>query len=392
MEESVKQNARRPGTKTISIPLTLIALVAAGAALIAMKGIIMPLVVAFFLATLVGPVVDYLEKKGIPTLLAVVIIILATALVVFLLGQLFYGQAEIFIEEYPDYHMLVSQSVDEFKKSDILAQMPGGVREMVDIDWHALLPADKVIHLAAGTMGTLLSMMGTLLMILVYMMFILPERSAIPFRLHAAYNKAEGNRIWGIVERIQQDVESFIVGKTVISLATGVLVTLFLWFMGVKFFFIWGIVTFLFNFIPNIGSTLATLFPLLMAIIQPAARDSGQALVPEFSLGQIILMAVVLIAIQFAVGSLIEPRLLGNRLRLSPLVVFLSFILWGWLWGVPGMILSTPIMATVRIVFENVEPLKPIAILVSNQGPRSEKAGTARSAAKQKDSSSEKRG
>jgi len=218
-------------------------------------------------------------------------------------------------------------------------------------------------------MGTLLSMLGTLLLILVYMMFILPERSSIPFRLRAAYNKAEGARIWGIVERIQQDVESFIVGKTVISLATGILVTLFLWIMGVKFFFIWGIITFLFNFIPNIGSTLATLFPLLMAIIQPAPRDAGMALVPEFGLGQIVVMAVVLIGIQFAVGSLVEPRLLGNRLRLSPLVVFLSFIFWGWLWGVPGMILSTPIMATVRIVFENVEPLKPIAVLVSNQGP-----------------------
>jgi len=377
----MKDQPARKGSKSLSIPLSVIALVAAGVALMAMKGILMPLVVAFFMATLLGPIVEFLEKKGIPTALAVLIIILVTALVAFLLGQLFYGQAEIFIAEFPEYRQLVTQSIEKFKQNDQLAKALDWCR---DIDWEEHF--NKIPQLAAGTLGTLLSMLGTLLLILVYMMFILPERTSIPFRLRAAYDKAEGVRIWGIVERIQQDVESFIVGKTVISLATGFLVTLFLWIMGVKFFFIWGIITFLFNFIPNIGSTLATLFPILMAIIQPATRDAGMALVPEFGLGQIVVMAVVLVAIQFAVGSLVEPRLLGNRLRLSPLVVFLSFIFWGWLWGVPGMILSTPIMATVRIVFENVEPLKPIAILVSNEGPRTDKNGAA--TAKPKDSSS----
>lgn len=390
MEEDLKKQSARKGSKTLSIPLCVIALVAAGAALMAMKGILMPLVVAFFFATLLGPIVDVLVKRRIPTALAVLIIILVTALVVFLLGQLFYGQAKVFIAEYPEYHKLVAKSVEEFKESDLLAILPAGFRDLLDVKWEEVLPVKTVVQHALGTLGTLLSMLGTLLLILVYMIFILPERNSIPFRLRAAYDKAEGARIWGIVESIQRDVESFIVGKTVISLATGILVTLFLWIMGVKFFFIWGIITFLFNFIPNIGSTLATLFPILMAIIQPAPRDAGMALVPEFGLGQIIVMAVVLVAIQFAVGSLIEPRLLGNRLRLSPLVVFLSFIFWGWLWGVPGMILSTPIMATVRIVFENVEPLKPIAVLVSNQGPRSDKTESAKPAAKQNDGSSEK--
>lgn len=369
MDERVTKDAISPRSRTISIPLTVLALVAAGVALMALKGILMPLVVAIFLATLVGPVVDFLVRKRIPTALAVLIIILVTALVIFLFGRLFYVQAGVFIEEFPEYHKLVADSLKEFKQSDILSLLPEKFRNLAEIDLNEHLPVDRALKFLFGTLGGLLGMLGTLLLILVYMVFILPERSQLPHRLHTAYGQSEGKRIWGIVERIQKDMENFIVGKTLVSLVTGILVTGFLWIMGVKFFFIWGIITFLFNFIPNIGSTLATIFPLLMAIIQPEAHVDGAPLVPEFSATQIIVMAIVLISIQFAVGSVIEPRLLGNRLKLSPLVVFISFIFWGWLWGVPGMILSTPIMAAVRIVFENVEPLKPIAVLVSNEGP-----------------------
>jgi predicted PurR-regulated permease PerM len=137
-------------------------------------------------------------------------------------------------------------------------------------------------------------------------------------------------------------------------------VTVLLWIFGVKFFFIWGLLTFLLNYIPNIGSFIATLLPLAMATIQPE---------PEFSLGKIVFLGACLILIQFSVGSVLEPRLLGQRLKLSPFVVFFSFILWGWLWGIPGMILSTPITATIKIVMENVEPLKPYAVMISSQKP-----------------------
>jgi predicted PurR-regulated permease PerM len=300
-----------------------------------------------------------MKRKGIPMGLSLIIILLLTAFVLFLIGRIFYTQVPVFIEEYPEYQ---KRLVGVYE--DIRLNLPERVNAALDIDWAEALPASKVAQTIAGTLGSLFSMLGTLILILLYMAFLLPERDQIPHRLEVAYDRKEMGRIVSIIESIQKQTESYIIGKATTSLITGILATAVLWAFGVKFFFIWGLLTFLLNFIPNIGSFIATVFPILMALVQPD---------PVFGLAKIACLAASLMLIQFVVGSILEPRLLGARLRLSPIVVFLSFLLWGWLWGVPGMILSVPIMALIRIVLENIEPLKPIAVLISNEsGPPKE--------------------
>jgi predicted PurR-regulated permease PerM len=351
----------QPEARRINIPLAVMALVASGVALIALKGILMPLAVAFFLANLAGPSVGFMKRKGIPMGLSLIIILLLTALVLFLIGRIFYSQVPDFIVEIPKY-----QERLEGVYENIRLNLPEKVNAALDIDWSEALPASKVAQTIAGTLGSLFSMLGTLLLILLYMAFLLPERDQLPHRLKVAYDEKEMGRIVSIIETIQKQTESYIVGKATTSLITGILATAVLWAFGVKFFFIWGLLTFLLNFIPNIGSFIATVFPILMALVQPD---------PAFGLTKIVFLAASLILIQFVVGSIIEPRLLGARLRLSPIVVFLSFLLWGWLWGVPGMILSVPIMATIKIVLENIEPLKPVAVLLSNESERPASGG-----------------
>jgi predicted PurR-regulated permease PerM len=387
-------------SRGVVIPLIVVGLIAFGMALIAMKSILMPLAVAFFLANLAGPVIALMKKIRIPTGLAIIIIIFITAVVFFLLGEIFYKQVLIFKDEIgggKTSEIQVKESGDgretvqaepagteqpggsgdddsklggydrRFKKlwNGFLDAMPEPVREQLEvINWNELLPGKTMARYAATTVGSIFGLLGMLILIILYMVFILTEKEQAPYRLRKAFSEEESNRISTIIGGIQKQTEAYISGKTVISLATGSLVTLLLWIFGVKFFFIWGLLTFLLNFIPNIGSFIATLLPLAMATIQPD---------PEFSFGKIVFLVVCLIVIQFTVGSVLEPRLLGQRLQLSPFVVFLSFILWGWLWGVPGMILSTPIMATLKIVMENVEPLKPYAVLISTGKPETAK-------------------
>ena len=339
-----------------SLPLAVVALVAAGFALIQMKTILLPFVTAFFLASLAGPFVAYLKRFKVRTGPAIVLIILLTGCIIFLLGKVFYSQVPVFQEEYSSYRLRFLEIVGSLE-----ASLPEQVKEVVAVDWNTLLPeTEEIIQFVGATLGTLFSLLGTLFLILLYMVFLLIERDVILYRVKKAWPGDAGGRILDMIDNIQKQTESYIVGKTIISLLTGFFVSLLLWIFGVKFFFIWGLLTFLLNFIPNIGSCIATLFPLLMAAVQPE---------PTFSAVKIGILAACLVVIQFAVGSVLEPRLLGNRLRLSPLVIFLSFILWGWFWGLPGMILSIPIMATIKIVFENTDSLKPLAIVISNENP-----------------------
>ncbi len=339
--------------------LAIIALTAAGVALIALKSILLPFIVAFFLAELAGPSVTYIKKKGLPTGPAILVIILLTAAAIFLVGKIFYSQVPGFLEEFPSYRQRILDAVDS-----IAAALPSSVTELVSADWSQILPGKEVAQAVAGTIGTLFSLLGTFLLILLYMVFLLLERESFLFRVKKAWPGEKGSRLISIVDNIQKQTENYITGKTLTSLLTAALVTLFLSIMQVKFFFIWGLLTFLLNYIPNIGSFIATILPVMMAAVQ---------IDPVFSPVKTAVLAAALITIQFAVGSILEPKLLGDRLRLSPLVVFLSFILWGWIWGVPGMILSVPIAALLKIVFENVETLKPAAILISSDKPKPEK-------------------
>ncbi|HDL18350.1 MAG TPA: AI-2E family transporter [Bacteroidetes bacterium] len=141
--------------------------------------------------------------------------------------------------------------------------------------------------------------------------------------------------------------------KTLISLATGLIATIILIVFGVDFAVVWGMLTFLLNYIPNIGSIIATAPPILVAFLQ---FDSF--LRPLW-------ITVLLLLVQMAMGNIIEPKFMGKSLDLSPLVVILFLIFWGFLWGIVGMILAVPIAATIKIVTANFPALRPVSVLMS---------------------------
>ena len=124
---------------------------------------------------------------------------------------------------------------------------------------------------------------------------------------------------------------------------------------GLDFAILWAFIIFLFNFIPNLGSIISTAFPIIIALIQ---FDS------YFS---VLWLAICIIVIKFIMANILEPRLMGRSLNLSPLMVILSLIFWGWLWGVPGMFIAVPILATITIIFENIESLRFISVFLRGQ-------------------------
>ena len=156
-----------------------------------------------------------------------------------------------------------------------------------------------------------------------------------------------------MVQKIDHQIQKYLAIKTIVSLATGLMAALVLLIFGVDFAIVFGFMTFLLNYIPNIGSIIATSLPVLIAVFQ------FETIWPAFWI------LIILGSIQMLMGNLLEPRLMGQGLGLSPLVVLFSLFFWGWLWGIPGMILAVPIAAIIKIVCSNVPSLEFVGELMS---------------------------
>jgi predicted PurR-regulated permease PerM len=162
-------------------------------------------------------------------------------------------------------------------------------------------------------------------------------------------------RVEDNLNSINTQLQSYIIIKTIISLATGIVFTIILLSFGIDFAIMWGVLAFILNFIPNIGSLIATFFPIVISLVQ-------------FGLSfRTIMMASLLVIAQNIIGNFIEPNYLGRRLDLSPVFVLFSLIFWGWIWGITGMFLAVPIAALLKIFANNISSLKPLAILMGNR-------------------------
>jgi len=158
-----------------------------------------------------------------------------------------------------------------------------------------------------------------------------------------------------IVGSISSEISRYLWVMVIISLTTGVLIWLALSLIGVDFPVTWGALAFFFNFIPTIGSIVASLPPILLALVQ---------FYPAVWPGVVTLVAIT--AIQMTIGNFIAPKVLGDRLHLSPVVILISLLFWGWLWGIVGALLAVPIASAIKIACENIEELHPIAIMMGS--------------------------
>ena len=183
------------------------------------------------------------------------------------------------------------------------------------------------------------------------MAFILAEATVFPAKLRAALGREDADL--GRFVQITREVQHYLGIKTVISLITGILVGFWVWMLGVDFPLFWGLLAFLFNYVPTIGSILAAIPAMLLALVQ-------------FGVGPALVVVLGYLVINVIFGNIVEPHLLGRRLGLSTLVVILSLLFWGWVWGPIGMLLSLPLTMIVKIMLENTDDFRWIAVLLGS--------------------------
>lgn len=212
-----------------------------------------------------------------------------------------------------------------------------------------------------GLAASLTNIAANMGIILIYVVFLLLEQGNFGDKVAAmANNPQKEKRVRLLIRKINEDVKKYISIKMLTSSLTGVLSYIFMKWVGVDFAEFWALLIFLLNFIPTIGSIVATIFPALITLVQ------FETYTPFF----VVLGGVT--TIQMLIGNVMEPRLMGNSLNLSPLVILLNLALWGLVWGIPGMFLCVPLLVILMIVFSHVPQTRPIAILLSRDGKISE--------------------
>ena len=315
------------------------------------RDILQPLFVALFVGFLMHPIHRWLIQRGIRSLLAYVVIVVLVMLVFFGLGSMLYRNIAHVSERLPGYENRLETMVRDVAKRLPFATpgLEGHFLRAVDITPEWLMSATTD---ALGRFGDFTSLAA---LTFVYLLFLVAEKVSFPRRLALAFGELQGARIMGVVDSIHQAIGAYIAVKTFVSALAGLLSYLVLALFGVDFAATWGILIFVLNYIPYLGSLVALALPILLSLVQFDEMWKPAAI------------TLLLVAIQQVIGILIEPRLAGHRLDISPLLILLSLAFWGFIWGIVGMILAVPLLVIVRIILDNIQETKPLATLISNR-------------------------
>ena len=209
----------------------------------------------------------------------------------------------------------------------------------------------KMVDVATNMLTGLGGVMANMFLIILTVVFMLFEGPMLRNKIHAAL-KDPDNKMKQI-DRFLESINSYLAIKTLVSLGTGIIAAFYLWILDVDYFVLWGVLAFMFNYIPNIGSIIAAVPAILLALITQGPLIAG-------------LVGAGYLTINTVMGNIIEPKFMGKGLGLSTLVVFLSLIFWGWLLGTVGMLLSVPLTMIVKIALEASEEGKWIATMLGS--------------------------
>lgn len=377
---------RTLGDPVIKFFISVVGIVLISIVLKELQHIFIPFVVAYFLYFIFEPLNKFLAKWKFPSTLSMVIDIFIVITIVWGLSRILIDAFGKFGQELPQYEIklnnIISTTAASFGITDSM---------LTNFNLSEILQTLDYGGLASGFFSSTISIFSSVFFVLFFFIFISSGHNKIYDVIKTRYvakntkaslkkmkkkniqlgteDRAEISR--DNIEKIQQErtvkiektfkdiieqVQRYIATKFLISLTTGVLVGFTLWLFDVRFFVLWGFLTLILNFIPNIGSVLAVILPTLMVLVQFE------------SFGYALLVASIIAVIQNVIGNIIEPKIFGDRLGLNPIVILMSLLIWGYIWGVIGMILSVPLTAIIKLVISNSNSknLKFMSELMSN--------------------------
>ena len=317
---------------------------------------ILPIVIAFFIFVLVSPLLSRMDKLRIPRFLSMIIVMLFVLVVFVLFVYVFFLMVNMLIQAdgIPAYVSRI-QSFDRYVSGmiapyfDVDDMASFSILRYLNIDWYGIMMASLT-----SISGKFISILSDALLVYVYLLFIIMERQTIFPKLLEAFPRGKAQRAGQMVSRMNRQMSKYLLIKVVISVATGILFYFASVLTGLDFALVWGVLAAILNFIPTIGSIVSTAGTIIMAIIQFS---------PDW--GYVSYVSLLMVSIEMVLGNIIDPRLQGVQLNISPFVILISLAIWGYIWGIAGMFLSVPLTSIIQIISANIPSLKPVAIMLS---------------------------
>ncbi|MDB2645511.1 AI-2E family transporter [Pseudomonadales bacterium] len=329
MSNQLEQHAPR-GSGQIIFLLAALIIIAAG--LKSAQEIMVPFLLAAFIATIAATPMFWIRSKGVPAGVALALVVVGIFTALLLIGAVATQSTSAFIAKLPFYQeRLISI------QGDLVVALEGFG---IPVDLSKLLEGfslGSALKFAGSTLASLGNLLSNGFLIILTVIFILAEATSFYPKLNSVLSNPQRDLVY--FTRFANNMNRYVALKTSMSLLTGLLVSVTLWILDIDFPILWGLLAFLLNFIPTIGSIFAAIPPLLLALIQHSPSAAGA-------------VALVFFLINMGVGNVLEPRYMGKGLDLSTLVVFLSLIFWGWILGTVGMFLSVPLTMTGKIAME----------------------------------------
>ena len=309
-----------------------------------MASLVTPLFLALFITSICyGPFL-WLQKKGMPEILSIITVIFGIAALTTLVGAVLGTSISGFVEKMPFYE-------EKFNLYWIDIN-----RWFVDLGWldgktglEDHINPSSIVGIAGSVFTGIGNLMSDFFLVLLVVIFMLLEISMFIKKMKLISRKSLHR-----MDNVMHNMNTYFGTKTITSMATGIFVAIALAIIGVDFPLLWGFLAFLLNYIPNIGSVIAAIPAVLLALVQLGVTSA-------------IEVAVVFLIVNGVIGNIVEPKLMGKNLGLSSLIVFVSLIFWGWILGTVGMLLAVPLTMTIKIIFDSMDETKNIGLLMGDE-------------------------
>lgn len=318
-----------------------------------LAGLLIPLALALFLAILLQPVLAWFERKNIGFGISLSVISVTSLSALALFGMLVYQTGKSLMQEKTKLLSQINEKLSTLV--DRLNNLPGVYVESKDLvdNLGQLLSTDWLVKSSGTFAGMLGDFTGAFLITSIYLIAFLSGILKYEQYIRYLQNDEMGSqRMLEGFEQVKESIVTYIKVKFFMSLCTGIGYGLICWMFGIDFAVFWGYLAFVLNFIPTVGSVLATIPPLMLGLIQLGSP------------GAVIGLLALLLVVQFSIGNIIEPRLMGNSLSLNTVVIILGLVFWGYLWGIAGMVLSVPMLVLLKVVLAQFEDAQIVVRLM----------------------------
>jgi len=310
----------------------------------AAQSILVPFLLSIFIAIICSPLIFWLRRKGLPMGISLILVIIGVLGIGLLIGVLVGTSLNDFSQSIPFYQERLQEKTATI--NSLLGKFGITFSDKLLLEY---VDPGAAMRFASKMLTGLGNVLSNLFLILLTVIFILLEAVTFPAKLHSIIgsSKTTINHFNDFITNINR----YMVIKTWMSLGTGVLVAIMLAILGVGYPLLWGLLAFMLNYVPNIGSIIAAVPAILLALIQLGTTTA-------------LIASGGFIAFNIIIGNIIEPRFMGRGLGLSTLIVFLSLVFWGWVLGPVGMVLSIPLTMTIKIAFSSTEETMWISTLL----------------------------